>query len=220
VHLLEHFEVLAGVGEGEMVTPTGAALLRAWGRPLVAGELGFRTKRVGYGAGTRAQSVCRLSLIEVAAGIPGTERDSVLVVETNLDDESPEVLAHVSERLFAGGALDVAFSPLTMKKGRPGVGLTVIAAPDHREQAVTTILRESSALGVREQLVARTILVREITTLATPWGPVRIKRAGGRDRPEYEDLARIAREHELPLHEVGEAVTKLAREAKPEGRDD
>jgi uncharacterized protein (TIGR00299 family) protein len=220
VHLLEHFELLAGVGKGEMVTPTGAALLRAWGRPLRPGELRYRTRSVGYGAGTRSSSVLRISVLDVEEPSSEQERDNVWVIETHLDDESPERLAFLSERLFALGALDVAFTPLTMKKGRPGVGLTVIAAPDHREQAVTTILRESSALGVREQLVARTILSREISTLETAWGPVRIKRAGGRDRPEYEDLARIAREHELPLHEVGEAVLELARAAKPEGSDD
>lgn len=212
VHLLEHFELLAGVGKGEMVTPTGAALLRAWGRPLRAGELRYRTRSVGYGAGTRSSSVLRISVLDVEEASSEQERDNVWVIETHLDDESPERLAFLSERLFAIGALDVAFVPLTMKKGRPGVGLTVITSPDHREQAVSTILRESSALGVREQLVARTILARELTTLTTAWGPVRIKRAGGRDRPEYEDLARIAREHQMSLHEVGEAVAKLLRE--------
>jgi uncharacterized protein (TIGR00299 family) protein len=221
VHLLEHFELLAGVGKGEMVTPTGAALLRAWGRPLRSGELRYRTRAVGYGAGTRSSSVLRISVLDVEeASSSEQERDNVWVIETHLDDESPERLAFLSERLFALGALDVAFTPLTMKKGRPGVGVTVITSPDHREQAVTTILRESSALGVREQLVARTVLSREISTLATPWGPVRIKRAGGRDRPEYEDLARIAREQQLPLHEVDEAVARLVHAAKPEGRDD
>lgn len=212
VHLLEDFEVLAGVGEGEMVTPTGAALLRAWGRPLVAGELGFRSKGVGYGAGTRAQSVCRLMLIEAASTIAGTERDAVLVVETHLDDESPEVLAHVSERLFACGALDVAFVPLTMKKSRPGVGLTVIAPPSVRERVIETVLRETSALGVREQIVARTILQRELATVETPWGTVQVKRAGGRARAEYEQIAAIAREHDLPLRHVLATVERLATE--------
>jgi uncharacterized protein (DUF111 family) len=164
--------------------------------------------------------VLRISVLDVEeASSSEQERDNVWVIETHLDDESPERLAFLSERLFALGALDVAFTPLTMKKGRPGVGVTVITSPDHREQAVTTILRESSALGVREQLVARTVLSREISTLATPWGPVRIKRAGGRDRPEYEDLARIAREQQLPLHEVDEAVARLVHAATPEGRD-
>lgn len=222
VHLLEDFVVLAGVGEGEMVTPTGAALLRAWGRPLAAGELGYRTLAVGYGAGTRLRSVLRVTMIEpidLSEPVEPVEsgehqRDWVYTLETHLDDESPELLAWVSERLFELGAVDVSFTPLTMKKGRPGVALTVIVPPAQREQAVAAILRETTALGVREQLLARTTLAREITTLDTPWGPVRIKRAGGRDRPEYEDLARIARARKLPLREVAEAIAELARGAR------
>lgn len=214
VHLLEDFVVLAGVGEGEMVTPTGAALLRAWGRPLEAGAFGYRTHAVGYGAGTRASSILRLTLVEPAASDNqgDHQRDWVYALETHLDDESPELLGWVSERLFELGALDVAFTPLTMKKGRPGVALTVLVPPALRERAVAAILRETTALGVREQLLARTTLAREIVTLDTPWGPVRIKRAGGRDRPEYEDLARIARARALPLREVAEAVAALLLE--------
>ena len=216
VYLLEEFELLVGVGRGEMVTPTGAALLRAWGRPLKAGELGYRTRRVGYGAGTRRSSVLRISLVDVAEPTGDFQRDSVWVLETHIDDESPEVLAYLSEKLFALGALDVAFTPLTMKKGRPGVGLTVMTPPEKRQDAIVAILSETSALGVREQLVARTILPREIRTLETPWGPVRIKRAGGRDRLEYEDLARIAREQHMTFRVLAEAVAGLARE----GRED
>ncbi len=212
VHLLEDFELLVGVGKGEMVTPTGAALLRAWGRPLRAGEFNYRTRSVGYGAGTRRSSALRVSILELSEPTGDLQRDNVWVIETNLDDESPELLAYLSEKLFTLGALDVAFTPLTMKKGRPGVALTVIAPQDKRHEVVMAILTESSALGVREQLVARTILAREITTLETPWGPVRIKHAGGRDRPEYEDLARIARNHDMTLREVREAVAEFARE--------
>lgn len=217
VHLLDEFVVLAGVGKGEMVTPTGAALLRAWGRPLRANEqLGYRSESVGYGAGTRASSVVRINLVRleapsVAVVDQDLVRDEIAVLETHLDDESPELLAWVSERLFAIGAVDVAFAPLTMKKGRPGVALTVLVPPHKRGEATAVILRETTALGVREQIVARTTLARRIENVATPWGDVRVKWAGDRPRPEYEDLARVAREHELPLHTVAEAVIALAR---------
>ncbi len=224
VQLLADFVVLAGVGEGEMVTPTGAALLAAWGRPLRADEqLGYRSQRVGYGAGTRASSIVRLNLVALALEEPGEKdaqddaafvRDEIAVLETHLDDESPELLAWLSERLFALGAVDVAFAPLTMKKGRPGVALTALVPPRLRADAVAAILRETTALGVREQLVLRTTLARTIETVATPWGPVRVKWAGDRPRPEYEDLARVAREHQLPLHVVGEAVIMAARKAR------
>ncbi len=220
VHLLEDFVVLAGVGAGEMVTPTGAALLAAWGRPLEAEHgLGYRSLAVGYGAGTREASVVRLNLVAVAPATAHDEehrdqqlvRDEIAVLETHLDDESPELLAWLSERLFALGAVDVAFAPLTMKKGRPGVALTVLTPPARRAEAVAAILRETTALGVREQIVARTTLARTIEAVPTQWGPVRVKWAGGRPRPEYEDLARVAREHALPLHAVAEAAIAAAR---------
>jgi uncharacterized protein (TIGR00299 family) protein len=217
VHLLADFVVLAGVGQGEMVTPTGAALLRAWGRPLRAGEqLGYRSEAVGYGAGTRKSSIVRINLVTLETATSSVVdqelvRDEIAVLETHLDDESPELLAWVSERLFAIGAVDVAFTPLTMKKGRPGVALTVLVPPDKHKAAVALILRETTALGVREQIVARTMLARRIETVTTPWGPVRVKWAGARPRPEYEDLARVAREHEMPLHAVAELVVALAR---------
>lgn len=213
VHLLEDFVVLAGMGEGEMVTPTGAALLRAWGRPLRTDEqLGYHSERVGYGAGTRKSSIVRLNVVRPQAEPQGNlERDEIWVLETHLDDESPELLGFLSEQLFAVGAVDVVFAPVTMKKGRPGVALTALVPPARRSEAVATILRESTALGVREQLVARSILARSLESLATPWGPVQIKWAGNRPRPEYEDLARIAREQRIPLHEVAEAVIALAR---------
>jgi uncharacterized protein (TIGR00299 family) protein len=219
VHLLEEFVVLAGVGTGEMVTPTGAALLRAWGRPLRAGEqLGYRSERVGYGAGTRSSSIVRINLVRreaPSAAVVDQElvRDEIAVLETHLDDESPEVLAFVSERLFSLGAVDVAFAPLTMKKGRPGVALTVLVPLDKRGEAIGAILRETTALGVREQIVARTTLARRIETITTRWGDVRVKWAGERPRPEYEDLARVAREHDVPLHTVAETVVALARKA-------
>lgn len=218
VHLLEDFVLLPGVGVGEMVTPTGAALLRAWGRPLVAGELATTRGRTGYGAGTRETSVLRVTLSEVVArpsSEPHFEHDEVAVLETHLDDESPEHLAWVAERLFALGVYDVAFAPLTMKKSRPAVGVTVIAPPALRERAIALLLRESTALGVREQIVARTILPRRITTVTTEWGEVRVKWAGSRARPEYEDIASVAREHDLPLHVVERAVLDVCARGEP-----
>ena len=226
VNLLEDFVLEHGVGKGEMVTPTGAALLRAWGRPLEAGELRYRTLATGYGAGTRELSVVRLSLVEPQLRASRSARgellrDEIYLLETNLDDESPQILAWLSQCLFELGAVDVAFAPLTMKKGRPGLLLSVQVPPAQREAAVAAILRETSALGVREQLVTRTILARAMDSHETPWGPVRIKRAGGRARPEYEDLAAIARREQLPLREVSAIVSaQLGASGAAQGVDD
>lgn len=223
VELLADFEVQLGVGDGEMVTPTGAALLRAWGRPLATGEV-VRPSKSGYGAGTRPASVLRLTLGEAgetrdpdSAG--DLRRDEVFVLETHLDDETPEQLAWLSERLFALGALDVAFAPLTMKKGRPGVRLTAIVRPAEHQAAVACILRESAAIGVREQRLARTTLARAIEPVRTRFGPVPVKRAGGRFKAEYEALAAIARAHDLPLHAVRREVEAAAAVAAAEEDD-
>ncbi len=132
------------------------------------------------------------------------------MLETHLDDETPEQLAWLSERLFALGVVDVAFIPLTMKKGRPGVCLRVLAPEATRAAALACVLRESTALGIREQRVARTIIDRQIETLETPWGPIAVKRAGGRVKAEYEDLAAAARAHDLPLRVIRAEVEALA----------
>ncbi len=212
----ESFVLLPGVGVGEMVTPTGAALLRAWGRPLPAG-LAVTGGRAGYGAGTRDASILRVTLCESEQALAASEfdHDEVAVLSTHLDDESPERLAWLAERLFELGALDVAFAPLTMKKGRPAIGMTAIVPLGLRERAVALVLRESTALGVREQVVARTILRRRIASVTTEWGDVRVKWAGGRARPEYEDLAAIARAHGLALHAVERAVLRLCEGESP-----
>lgn len=215
VELLTDFVVQPGVGEGEMVTPTGAALLRAWGRPLRAGELAGTRAIAGYGAGTRSSSIVRVSLMEPRAAAHATAqsqagsdllRDEVVVLETHLDDETPERLAWLCERLFELGAVDVAYAPLTMKKGRPGVALTALVPPSRREAAIACILRESAALGVRERVSARTVLARRSETVATPFGPVSIKRAGERYKIEHEDLARIARARGLSLQAVRDVL--------------
>lgn len=204
VELLGAFELRAGEGEGEMVTPTGAALLATLGRPLGRGDAGLRYRPLaaGYGAGTREQSVLRVTLAEVDEAAS----DEVLMLETNLDDASPEQLAWAMERLFDVGALDVSYAPLVMKKGRPGVALRIMAPIELRAIVLETLFAETPTLGVREQRVTRTVLEREIVQVQTPRGKARVKVAGGQGHPEYEDCARIAREHGVPLREIYEEV--------------
>lgn len=202
VELLSEFELVAGVGDGEMVTPTGAALLATLGRPLQPG-LHYRPGRSGYGAGTRSQSVLRVTLAETGAAMSG---DEVFVLETNLDDVPPEQLAWTLERLFEAGALDVSYSPLVMKKSRPGVLLRCIAPAEQREVLVATIFAETPTLGVREQRVQRRVLERETVEVTTAHGPARVKVAGGAGYPEYEDCARIARESGKSLRAVYQEV--------------
>ncbi len=204
---------------GEVTTPTGAALLTTLARfeqpPLTTVE------RVGYGFGTRElpwPNAVRVWLGSLAN--PGAlRRDSVVQIETNLDDATPEQLGFAMERLLEAGALDVAFSPLQMKKNRPGVLVRVLAHPHDGERLTHLLLTHTSALGARVQTVDRLVADRGERTVQTPWGPVRVKekRLGEMviPSPEYEDCAELARRAGVPLADVYDAARWAASESTP-----
>jgi hypothetical protein len=198
----------------ELVTPTGAAMvatLARFERPALT------LQRVGYGAGARdlegRPNVLRLWLGERPAGRSGT----MLLIETNIDDMSPELYAYAQERLFEAGAADVWFAPVQMKKNRPGVLLSALCAAEHERALVDVLLRETSTLGVRVREVRRHEAEREVLEFASSLGPaaVKVKRLPGRPAavaPEYEVCARIARERGLPLIDVYRAIQREAEE--------
>ena len=203
--------------EWETVTPTGAALLaefvQAYG-PMPA----LTPHAQGFGAGNDRKgpmaNVLRAVLSEPIAGVGG---DSVVVLETNVDDMSPEALPFLLERLMTEGALDASYSPLMMKKGRPGHLLRVIAKPSDRDALARRILVESSAIGVRQIEMSRVVLERESRVVETPFGRIRVKRVcdpeGRRSAsPEYEACARAALRHGVPLLEVYRAAERAAEE--------
>jgi hypothetical protein len=192
---------------GELVTPTGAALLTVLSRPGVSGGPA-QVERVGYGFGTREPAWPNAVRLVVGAASTdlGLLSDRVVEIQTNLDDASPEELGFAMEQLLAGGALDVAFSPLQMKKNRPGVLVRVLARPNDGQRLAAMVLEHTSALGVRVQTIERLIARRTERVVSTPWGPVRVKvkLLGNAEivAPEYEDCARLAREAHVPLREV------------------
>jgi hypothetical protein len=199
---------------GELVTPTGAAILRALD---AEGELcpPMKLQRVGYGAGARElpdhPNLLRLFLGEPLAARPGVQ-ERVLVGETHIDDMNPELYEPLMANLFAAGALDVALAPIQMKKNRPGVRLTFIGPPAARENLLAILFNHSTTLGVRLMEVERVAARRWHETIDTPYGPLRVKvmEYGGRRRllPEYEDCRRLAEEHGLPLVEVYRLIPK------------
>lgn len=213
-------EILAEVGaptrpvttDRELVTPTGAALLAEL---AIFEQPSLRVQRVGYGYG-RYQlpwpNCARLWLGETEE-LPGV-REEVAVLETNLDDMTPEQLGYVMERLFAAGALDVYFQPLYMKKNRPGVLLGVVARPAQAAALAAMMLAETSTLGVRVSRLERYAAERAERSVETPFGAVRVKvkRLPGREvvAPEYEDAARLARASGVPLAEIYRAVQRHA----------
>ncbi len=207
--------------KGELTTPTGAAILATVVQEWVEAPA-MTVERIGVGAGTRdlleQPNVLRLFVGQASPGCqPGganpAERDQVWMLETNLDDVSPEVIGYCFEELFSAGALDVFTVPIQMKKHRPGVLLSVLAPEAALAKLESILFRETGTLGIRRSAFERHKMQREAVTVETPWGPVKGKRGwrdGGPDvfSPEYEDCARVARQHGVPLREVYVAVER------------
>jgi uncharacterized protein (TIGR00299 family) protein len=194
----------------ELVTPTGAAILAtaaAFERPAMS------LRRVGYGIGTNESPGNALAVWigeEVAA------ETGVTLIETNLDDMAPNLIAALVEDMMAAGALDVTVVPALMKKGRPGHVITVMSPPEMVAALSDHLLRHSTTLGVRLTRTDRVLAARRVVEVETPYGPVRVKvkEMGGRAvdlAPEYEDCRRISRERGLDLREVIRVVTNAGR---------
>jgi len=199
---------------GELVTPTGAAILKAHDatcEPCPAMTLA----KVGYGAGSRDlpghPNLLRLYLGEPLAAAAGL-RETILVLETHLDDMNPEWYEPLMNSLFSAGALDVALAPLQMKKNRPGVRLTVVAPLAAKEGLLDRIFADSTTLGVRVMEMERVTARRWFETIDTPYGPLQVKvmEYGGRRRllPEYEACRQLAAAQDVPLMEIYRLVPR------------
>jgi uncharacterized protein (TIGR00299 family) protein len=219
--LLAGFPLRMGDGASEMVTPTGAAILRALATPAPP-AMGFRVERVGYGAGAKEfadrPNVLRLMVGDRSRIYDQTyETDELVDIQANIDDLNPQIYDHVVERLFEAGARDVTLTPTIMKKGRPAVTISVLAEPSARERLAAVLFAETSTIGLRYHPVARLKLTREIKEVDTRWGRVRVKVSrGGGDTitvsPEYDDCKRLAREHRVALRLVLEQAQAAARQ--------
>ncbi|HEX3967828.1 MAG TPA: nickel pincer cofactor biosynthesis protein LarC [Edaphobacter sp.] len=208
--LLRGFPTYSAHMEKELVTPTGAALIRALA-PTFGPQPAMRVQQIGYGAGTRNPkefpNVLRLSLGDTA----GVTHAAVAVLETAIDDLSPQILAYVTERAFALGALDVMSTAVQMKKGRLGTLLTILSDDAHVPALEELLLRETSTLGVRIHHERRSCLDRTHTTVTTPYGDIRIK-IGSRNNetynaaPEFEDCRAAAAKHNVPIKQIQQAA--------------
>ncbi len=210
-HLLTGVPVYGGAIRGELCTPTGAALLRHFAESFGPMPT-MRVLRIGCGMGKKdfeAANCVRALLgerVEDAAGGPCGPDGRVVELCCNLDDMTPEAIGFAMERLFEAGALDVYTTPIGMKKNRPGVLLTCLSAPENRERVLKALFLHTTTLGVREALFGRYTLKREIASVETPYGPVRVKYASGygaeREKVEFDDAARIAAQTGEPLAAV------------------
>jgi uncharacterized protein (TIGR00299 family) protein len=207
-----------GGADQELTTPTGAAIVAALATSFAAMPAG-KLLAVGYGAGDRelADRPNLLRAIVVEPAVTAADVDSVVQVEANLDDLNPELCEHVAEQLFAAGALDVWWQPVTMKKGRPAFVLGVLAPPARLDAVAQVIFAETSSIGFRHQVLERRVLDRRVVHVHTIYGTVAVKIAsqGGHvfnRAPEYEDCRRVAREREVPLKDVYAAALAAAAE--------
>ncbi len=215
--LLRGIPSFEGEFRTELCTPTGAALLRRFVTRFTA-RPEMRVARCGYGTGRK--DLPRLNAVRAMLGERDEAAERVIELCCNLDDMSGEEIAFACEELFSLGALDGWTAPIGMKKGRPGVLLSVLCGEERRETLLAGLFRHTTTLGVRERPWERHTLRREIRTAESSCGTLRVKRAEGfgtvREKAEYEDLAAIAREKGMSLREV-RALAQAATEESPEG---
>jgi len=226
LELLQGAPIYSGEIQKELVTPTGAAIVK-----VLASSFGPRpamtTSTVGYGAGARNfdghANVLRISVgetaeVQTSASNSGDEQE-IAILEANLDDLNPQLIGYIMDLAFAEGALDVYTAPVQMKKNRPGTVLSILAPLELEERLRGLLFRESSTLGVRVRHEKRFALPRHHEQVATPWGEVRMKVAGvngtpSQYAPEYEDCRRIAQQHHIPLKHVMQEVLRLYLEKR------
>jgi len=218
VALLTNAPVYSSGVQAELVTPTGAAIVKTLVKRFAAFPE-MKIEKSGYGAGSREfpghPNVVRLTIGEVASTLAAkTASETVTVLEANLDDLNPQVFGYVMDRLLEEGALDVFGMPVQMKKNRPGTLLTVLCRPEDASKLTQLIFTETTTLGVRRRDEVRQTLARRWENVRTQWGEVRIKIASMNGTvtnyaPEYEDCRRIATEHHVPLKTV---MQEAARE--------
>jgi hypothetical protein len=214
LELLKDVPIYSSGVEGELVTPTGAALittLAAGFGPIPA----MKVERIGYGAGAREipgqPNLARLLLgqsteaVTVQPGAPGD--DVVSVIEANVDDMSPQLYGFFVDQALAAGALDVTCTPIQMKKNRPGILVSVLCSPETSAALAQLLFEQTTTIGVRIHEARRKVLERELVSVETPYGAVKVKvaRRDGKTlnvAPEYEDCQRLATEKGVPLKQV------------------
>ena len=211
--LLRGAPVYSGHQQTELLTPTGALLVTSYAEsygPVPA----MRVGQIGYGAGSKdvpdSPNVLRVLIGEADSTAPS---HSVVVIEADIDDMNPQIFGALMDRLLAAGALDVFYTPIQMKKNRPGTLLTIVATPDARERLTSLVFRETTTIGVRYREMTRECLDRETISVETPLGAVRFKVARRNGEvlnasPEFDDCARIAEATGTPLKDVQASAMK------------
>lgn len=224
-----HVPVYSNGLERELVTPTGAAIA-----VTLASQFGppppLQLEKIGLGAGTQElplANILRLWIGQKAtqAAVPqgqdGSDRvEEIILLETQIDDLNPQAIGYTMEALFAAGAVDVFTQAIGMKKSRPGVLLSVVCTAETAESCETVLFRETTTLGIRRSQQQRRILARQIQTLDTPYGPIRLKIAYQQGQivnvqPEFEDCAQVAKQQDLPWQQIHQLALSIWYQHQP-----
>jgi pyridinium-3,5-bisthiocarboxylic acid mononucleotide nickel chelatase len=212
MEILKGYPVILTDIPHELTTPTGAAIIKAMSSGVLSTER-FTVERVGYGSGSREMAeVPNLLRIMIGTLSPGLVEDDVVSIETNIDDMNPEIYPFVIEQLLAAGAHDAYMIPVVMKKGRPGVLLSVLTERKKMENLLQILFAQTTTIGVRIQPVERRKVRRTIVEVNTKFGVVKVKQIefDGKVRlaPEFEECKRIAIEKKMPLIEVYKSIER------------
>ena len=209
-HILRNVPIYGGAVRGELCTPTGAAILRHFVDQFGATPV-LTVSKIGYGMGKKDFESA--NCVRAFMGQTSGNTDEVIEFACNLDDMTPEAVAFVQQILFEEGALDVYTIPIGMKKGRAGILLACMCRSEIKDKMISLIFKHTTTLGIRENISRRYTLHREQQEVETQYGPVRIKTASGygiiKSKPEYEDIAKIARENKLSLAEAVKEIDSI-----------
>lgn len=215
IKILQGMQVRFTDIEGELTTPTGAAVLKALSSPVnIPSDV--MVKGVGYGCGDRTYETWPNLFRSILAEVTDSTDQPVFMIETDIDDMSPENWEYVQEKLFESGALDVSLTARIMKRSRPGFGVKVLTNPQNLDTLMDVLLNQTSTIGVRYYPVQRIILPRKEYTVNTQYGEIRIKETITPDgtkryKPEYQDLLKIAREAGKPIAELRKEIECIVR---------
>ena len=214
LYLMKGKPIYSSGVERELLTPTGAAILTSLGLEFGPMPL-MKVERIGYGAGRDELSHPNVLRLIIGTSVSNSEKEEVMVIETNIDDMNPQFYDFVMEELFAMGIKDVFLTPIIMKKNRPATLLTIVTSPEKLSSITKFLLRETTTIGLRWREEVRARADREILSLRTKYGKIRFKLARWDGKminvsPEYEDCKRLALEKRISLKEIFEEAKKEA----------
>jgi len=218
IEILKNYPVLHQTSDFEMTTPTGATLLKLLVDEITPEQLNYKPMSISYGAGSKQTTLWpNLLRLIIAEEKPNTDEDKLLMIESNIDDLNPEIYPYVMDQILDAGAKDVFLTNIIMKKGRPGIKISVIADFSLQVTVEKLLFEYTTTIGIRKHIINRTVLPRTSKTIKTKFGSMKVKaiEINGKEifRPEYEECKKIADQKGINILEVYRAIDSLNNDA-------